>query len=249
MSEREEYAIKCTEHLKQVLKDNACSFALLGQLLKEAKSYFKDLPNNEYKTIYDFAEKELSLCRTTTKYYIAIHTSFCTGIRLKADYEEYNYSQLREMVSLTAEELKQVTPLMTADQIRKIKLKNKKIEDIAEENLISTYLTQSFKNVEERSEFLKNYSKWELFREIPELTLKFFRAKMSNGTYIIATESQVGKSLIYDDYYFDKPYIHVYYSVIDKNNINSRYDITGAGGVTGVIKYITNNKLSYIKEN
>lgn len=249
MSEREEYAIKCTEHIKEVLKDNACSFALLGQLLKEAKSYFKDLPDKQYKTIYDFAEKELSLCKTTTKYYISIHTSFCIGIRVKEEFEEYNYSQLREMVSLTAEELKQVTPSMTAEQIKKLKIKNDKEEDIKEEKLISAYLTQSFKNAEERTKFLQDYSRWELFREIPELTLKFFRAKMSNGTYIIATESQVGKSLISDDYYFIEPYLNVHYSVIDKNNINSRYDITGAGGVTGVIKYITNNKLSYIKEN
>ncbi len=44
------------------------------------------------------------------------------------------------------------------------------------------------KNKAERERFLENYKKWELFREIPELKLKFYRYEFSNGSVIIATE-------------------------------------------------------------
>ncbi len=44
------------------------------------------------------------------------------------------------------------------------------------------------KNKTQREEFLNNYKTWELWKEIPELELKFYRYVFSNGTTIIATE-------------------------------------------------------------
>lgn len=44
------------------------------------------------------------------------------------------------------------------------------------------------KNKTERERFLENYRDWELWKEIPELELKFYRKVLPNGTVIIATE-------------------------------------------------------------
>ena len=44
------------------------------------------------------------------------------------------------------------------------------------------------KNKTQREEFLNNYRTWELWKEIPELELKFYRYVFPNGTTIIATE-------------------------------------------------------------
>lgn len=44
------------------------------------------------------------------------------------------------------------------------------------------------KNKNERERFLEDYRSWELWKEIPELELKFYRKVLPNGTVIIATE-------------------------------------------------------------
>ena len=44
------------------------------------------------------------------------------------------------------------------------------------------------KNKVEREQFLENYKSWELWKEVPELELKFYRYELPNGTVIIATE-------------------------------------------------------------
>lgn len=44
------------------------------------------------------------------------------------------------------------------------------------------------KNKVERERFLDDYKTWELWKEIPELELKFYRKNLSNGTMIVATE-------------------------------------------------------------
>ena len=47
------------------------------------------------------------------------------------------------------------------------------------------------KNKSERDRFLNEYMSWELWKEIPELELKFYRKVLPNGTVIIATEHAV----------------------------------------------------------
>lgn len=44
------------------------------------------------------------------------------------------------------------------------------------------------KNKAEREKFLENYKEWGLWKEVPELELRFYRYEFPNGTVIIATE-------------------------------------------------------------
>lgn len=49
--------------------------------------------------------------------------------------------------------------------------------------------SRQLKNKAERESFLENYRAWELWKEMPELELKFYRyAIISTGAVIIATE-------------------------------------------------------------
>lgn len=45
-----------------------------------------------------------------------------------------------------------------------------------------------FKNKKEREDFIKNYKPWGVWKELPELGLKFYRYEFANGAVIIVTE-------------------------------------------------------------
>lgn len=252
MTDREEYAVSCTKHLKEILGVNADSFALIGLLLKEAKKYFKDIPDTCYKNIYEFSKSELALCKTTTKYYLAIHTKFCDGQAVKSEFREYNYSQLREMIKLSDEDLSLVNPSMTCKDIAKLCKELAKKNKESEDEIISDSQGQespkvTFKNKDERINFLKDYTSWDLFDGISELDLKFYKAKLSDGSYIIATESLQGKSPFGFDFYYIKPMPIVLYSLVNPSDSDSKYDIKGYGGISAIEKYMSANKLSYCK--
>jgi hypothetical protein len=44
------------------------------------------------------------------------------------------------------------------------------------------------KNKDERDRFLSNYRDWKIWREIPELELKFYRRDLANGAAVVVTE-------------------------------------------------------------
>lgn len=252
MTAKEEYAVQCVKHLRETLGYNADSFALIGLLLKEAKGYFKDLPDTSYKNIYEFAKSELSLCKTTTKYYLAIHTKFCDGQKVKDEFKEYNYSQLREMVKLSDEDMYLVNISMTCKDIARLCKELAKKKQSSEDEIIAPFIepeTKSIKfvNKEERMSFLKDYTKWQLYKEVPEFDLKFYKANLSNGTYIIATESLYGRSPFGLDLYFVKVSPTVRWCLIDPNNEESKYDIQGLGGISAIEKYMSANKVAYIQ--
>ena len=71
------------------------------------------------------------------------------------------------------------------------------------------------KNKAQREQFLENYKEWELWKEIPELELKFYRFVFPNGTTIIATEYPCEKFADYRAGHFEyKKDTDVCYSLI-----------------------------------
>lgn len=252
MTQREEYAIQSVHHLREILRVNANSFALIGLLLKEAKTYFKDIPDTSYKNIYEFAKSELSLCKTTTKYYLAIHTKFCDGQKVKDEFKDYNYSQLREMVKLSDEDMCLVNISLTCKDIANLCKELAKKKQESDDETIAPFVEPEcneikFTNKNERIEFLKDYTKWILYKEVTEFNLKFYKANLSNGTYIIATESLNGRSPFGFDTYFVSVNAIVHYCLIDPKNDESKYDIQGLGGISAIEKYMSANKLTYIQ--
>ena len=84
--------------------------------------------DHEYISIYDFAEKHLGFCKTTTKNMLAIVEKFADKdvLKLQDGYEKYSYSQLTELCSVDDDDLFEFNSDMTIKEIRQ---KKKELKD------------------------------------------------------------------------------------------------------------------------
>ncbi len=242
-TEVQKNALHDLNKIKDLLKQNNDNYIYLGLLLREAKNFYMNIPNTNYKDLYAFAKAELDLCKTTVKYLTGVNQRFANGMALKPKYEKYKYSQLREMLPLSDIQLELVNPGMTVEEIKALKKVKNVDEDIVLGNLAKSndivYETVLFKNNTERSEFLRNYDKWELFAQVPELTLRFFRIKLTNEKYVIACESEYTS-------FNGKIEKSVKYDIFNINNPKDRYRDFDFG-LIALIDYIRTNKLGYYK--
>ena len=79
------------------------------------------MADNYCKDIYRYAYVRLGLRKTTTFHLISIARIFAANGELLPKWKEYSYSQLCEMISMSDEDRKKVTPSMTVKQIRELK--------------------------------------------------------------------------------------------------------------------------------
>lgn len=123
-----------TQKIKRAMYDAAKQFVYIGFLLWEVQEYgyYKE---HGYQNVYEYAEMELNFKRTSTKNFINVATTFgnkyydsnttsCSYLptmSLKPEYENFNYSQLTEMLAMSPTQRKKVTPDMTVKQIRQMK--------------------------------------------------------------------------------------------------------------------------------
>lgn len=90
----------------------------------------------------------------------------------------------------------------------------------------------NLKNKKEREEWLKNYVSWGVWISVPDVSKTFYRYNFVNGASIV-----VEVSIEYYTYGKIKAMPFVKYAVID--NEHPKYDSSGAGGVSGVIDWMT----------
>lgn len=195
-----------TEEIKTCIKNIRQNFFTLGVKLsdiknsEELKTVFNWKLGRECKNIYEYAEQEFKLSKTTTKYLIGIVERFGNlKSSLKKEYEPYIYSQLCEMLPLTSEQLELVSPDMSKREIRalrKVGLKqNLEVGQPADQNSETEEkavdpLGYYLKNDNQRLDFIRNYTRWRLWLQVPELNLKFYRCDLNNGDYLLVTESE-----------------------------------------------------------
>lgn len=112
------------------------------------------------------------------------------------------------------------------------------------------------KNKAQREQFLEKYKAWELWKEIPELELKFYRYVFPNGTVIIATEYARIGWVDYDadrnKHIFEKGTTVNYHLLLSENdNFVPRYKYSetayklynpAGDGKSDIIKYLTDTK-------
>ena len=114
----------------QNLRFDALSVA--GRLKEiQSKRLFEELDyllakgkKRKIKNIYEYGFQVFKFKRTSVKNMIAVHNTFCERDRfaaLKPRYQDYSFTQLVEMVSLTEEQREHITPDMTVAQIRSYK--------------------------------------------------------------------------------------------------------------------------------
>ncbi len=197
---------QATEEIKSCIKNIRQNFFKLGIMLsaikdsEDIKTIFNWKLGRECKNVYEYAEQEFKLSKSTTANLMGIVKRFGNlNKSLKKEYEPYLYSQLCEMLPLTSEQLDLVSPDMSKREIRalrKVGIKqnsevvqpagqNSEVEEKAADPL-GYYL----KNDEQRLDFVRNYTRWRLWLQVPELNLKFYRCDLNNGDYLLVTESE-----------------------------------------------------------
>ena len=106
--------------LEEKLVNIKMSFIAAGYYMK----YIRDnelYKEDGYQSIWEFAEANYGIQRTTASRWMAINDKFSKGGNspiLAEEYKDFEKSQLQEMLYLEDEQLKQVTPDMTVKEIR-----------------------------------------------------------------------------------------------------------------------------------
>ena len=126
-----------TEKIKKAMYDAAKEFVYIGFLLWEVKEY-KYHWEGDYANVYEYAEAELGFKRSSTKNFIAIAETFGTTTKgcdtihtmsLQKEYSNYNYSQLTEMLSMSAAQREKASPEMTVKQLRELKKETTPVQE------------------------------------------------------------------------------------------------------------------------
>lgn len=106
---------KIREHIKNVTNE----YFIIGEILStiETSQAYK---SKNYEDIYHYADVELKIDRSKTSRLISIFNKFGNDIDT---YKAYTYSQLREMITLSDEDIKQCTSDMTVKEIISLKFK------------------------------------------------------------------------------------------------------------------------------
>lgn len=131
LREERELARASVKYILTDMSDIRRSFIRLGFHLYEFERmhYYEDFG---YTSIVEFAKENLGLSKTQVSVYKNIYLQFgfyeehssVPKMWLDDKYKQYSYSQLREMLSMSEENRKQVNPDMSIEQIRELK-KNK----------------------------------------------------------------------------------------------------------------------------
>lgn len=136
-----------TEKIRKAMYESAKQFVYIGFLLKEVRDH-KYYEEGGYESVYAYAEFELGFKRSSTKNFIAIAETFGVqkyyyqGIRkesqtmsLQPAYENFNYSQLVELLAMSDTQRKQAKPDMTVKQLRSLKRGEAEPEQVTIEEL------------------------------------------------------------------------------------------------------------------
>ena len=127
------------DELKRFIKSNIQSmtreFVSVGYYLKyirDNEMYLED----GYESIWEFAEDQYGIQRTTCSRWMAINDRFSVdgnSPTLAEEYREYSKSQLQEMLYLDDKQMEEVKPDMTVKDIRKIRTPDPVFEEVEEE--------------------------------------------------------------------------------------------------------------------
>lgn len=149
---------KSIENLDRCVRNLADNFVSIGYYLNEIKEskVFKDLG---FEDIYEFADSKYHFGKTSTKNFINVYLKFgkydCCPM-LQSKYQNYNFSQLVELLPESEEALNKYDPSQTVKEIRLTKFQNSLNED---KSKIEEWLQKDL------CSFLK--------KEYPQASLKF----------------------------------------------------------------------------
>ena len=132
-----------TQKIKDAMQETAKQFVYIGFLLWEVREY-KYYRENGYQNVYEYAEAELGFKISTTKNLIAICVQFCKRcgeykenptMFLDERWSNYRYSQLTELLSMSAPKRDQTSPSMTVKQLRELKKQPEEPQQVTKDKL------------------------------------------------------------------------------------------------------------------
>ena len=115
--------VEIKQKLRQELIGVKRSFVRIGYMLRridDQKGYEQD----GYKSIAEFAQKELGLHPSTTTRFMEINREYSIdgySERLREEYEDLSRSQLEEMLKLPEEDRAMIEPTASRESIRDLK--------------------------------------------------------------------------------------------------------------------------------
>lgn len=119
----DDYTVKINDVVSKLKND----FIYVGFLLWEVREY-KLYKVKGYKSIVDYAEKELNFKKAATYNFIGVCEKFSErtesgnpSARLDPQFEKFNFTQLVEVLPLEKKKVKSINPEMTVTEIREVK--------------------------------------------------------------------------------------------------------------------------------
>lgn len=115
--------IEMKNKLRRELLSVRQSFVRIGYMLRQVEEQ-KLYEQDGYKSVAEFAQKELSLHPTTTSRFMEINREYSVdgySERLDEKYMDFGRSQLEEMLKLPEEDRQMITPQTPREDIRELK--------------------------------------------------------------------------------------------------------------------------------
>lgn len=152
------------------------TFIAAGYYIKVMKNEYEQ---HGYKTIWECAEAELGLKKTQASRAMSMNSKYSVEGNtpyIQEKYKKYGKSQLQEMLKMSEEQIEQISPDMTVDQIREIaqsiaEQSESRLQEL--EDFMQRYVSREYMRLkciyDDRAEFLINdFSGCERIVMIPE---------------------------------------------------------------------------------
>lgn len=123
------------EDIRNRLQETSENFIVIGYRLKQMRES-RLYEQEGFKSLSEFAQREYNLSRSVVSRLMQINDRFSengNSMELKAEYRNYGYAKLQEMLYLTDAELEEVTEDMTVREIREIRMERNEPEESVEE--------------------------------------------------------------------------------------------------------------------
>ena len=112
------------EDIRNRLQETSENFIVIGYRLKQMRES-RMYEQEGFRSLSEFAQREYNLSRSVVSRLIQINDRFSedgNSMELKAEYRNYGFAKLQEMLYLTDEELEEVTEDMTVREVREIRM-------------------------------------------------------------------------------------------------------------------------------
>lgn len=123
------------EDIRNRLQETSENFIVIGYRLKQMRES-RMYEQEGFRSLSEFAQREYNLSRSVVYRLIQINDRFSedgNSMQLKAEYRNYGFAKLQEMLSLTDEELEEVTEDMTVREVREIRMEREQMEEVRPE--------------------------------------------------------------------------------------------------------------------